>query len=408
MTTNLTRAEREHLPDLHAALLAERHGGATAVLLTIAAVVVTALVWSMVGRLDEITTGHGRVIPVSREQVIQSIEPGVLAELLVREGDSVTRGQVLMRIDDARSGAHFREIRERVLALSAQAARLTAEAEQRTPDFPAEVASHPELVGRELAAFAARRRALDEAVAALEASLRLGERERAITEPMARRGLVSEVELLRLNRQLTDLRGQLAERRNRYVAEANTELVRVAAELQQVREVMAGREDSLTRMTIRAPMAGIVKNVRLTTIGGVIQPGQDLLEIVPSEDSLLIEAYIRPSDVAFIRPGLPATVKLTAYDFASYGGLTGIIEHLSPDAMRDERMQGRTRNPVALEESFYRLLVRTDRAHLEHRGDLLPIIPGMTATVEIRTGEKTVFEYLVRPMRRVGEALRER
>jgi len=223
-----------------------------------------------------------------------------------------------------------------------------------------------------------------------------------------RRGLISEVDLLRLNRQLTDLRGQLAERRNRYVADANTELVRVAAELQQAREVMAGREDSLSRMTIRAPMTGIVKNVRLTTLGGVIQPGQDLLEIVPSEDSLLIEAFIRPADVAFLRPGLPATVKLSAYDFASYGGLTAVIQHLSPDAMRDERAQGRTRNPVALDESFYRLLVRTDRAHLEHRGEILPIIPGMTATVEIRTGEKTVFEYLVRPMLRVREAMRER
>jgi adhesin transport system membrane fusion protein len=217
---------------------------------------------------------------------------------------------------------------------------------------------------------------------------------------MSERGLVPEVEVLRLRRQISDTQMQMADRVNRYRADAGTELMRVESELAQVQEVTAGRRDAMERTVLRAPVRGTVKNMQITTIGGVIQPGADVLDIVPLEDELLIEARIRPSDVAFLRPGLRATVKLGAYNYLVYGALQGRVESISPDTMR-ERGQPE-------QEPYYRVLVRTDRAALKHDGELLPTIAGMTATVEILTGKRTLFDYFVRPVLKMEEAFRER
>ena len=394
-----------------------------------------ALAWAATFRLDEITRAQGRVIPASREQVVQSLDAGVLRELLVREGDAVEAGQVLLRIDDARAGPVFREARQKTLALAAQAARLRAEVHGGTPDFPRELQGARELVQRERQAWSTRRQALDEQVRALRASLAQTEnsvravqasqtatqREIEMTQPLVRQGVISEVELLRLqrqqadlNRQLADLgrqqadlQGQIVERRNRFLTEASNELSKVESELAQTRENASAREDTLRRTVIRAPMKGVVKNVQLTTVGGVIQPGQNLLEIVPVHDEMLVEAYVRPAEVAFLRPGLAATVKLTAYDFNRYGGLAGVLEHLSPDTLKDERNR-RSGSLPELEEGYYRLLVRIREPDLVRAGLRLQPLPGMTAVVEIRTGDKTVLEYLFRPLQGVSQALRER
>ena len=201
--------------------------------------------------------------------------------------------------------------------------------------------------------------------------------------------------------------GQRAERQNRYLTDANNELVRVASELSQTKESATAREDAFRRTTIKSPMKGVVKNVQITTVGGVVQAGQSILEIVPTEDEMLVEAYVKPAEVAFLKVGQAAVVKLTAYDFNKYGGLEGVLEHLSPDTLRDEK-QRKPGNAVVLEEGLYRIIIRVKpSAELRHGLRLTPS-PGMTATVEIRTGYKTVLEYIFRPLQNVSQALRER
>lgn len=366
-----------------------------------------ALVWASLFELDEITRGQGKVIPSSREQVIQSLDSGVLSEMFVREGSVVEKDQVLLRIDDARSGAVFREAQEKFLSLSALASRLKAEAYGTALVFSPALNDHPALMQQELQAFNARKRALTQSLQALDSSLAAISRELTITEPMVRQGVMSEVELLRLQRQQSELMGQRAERQNRYLTDANNELTRVASELSQTKENALAREDAFLRTTIRSPMKGVVKNVQITTVGGVVQAGQPILEIVPTEDEMLVEAYVKPSEVAFLKIGQPVVVKLTAFDFNKYGGLDGILEHLSPDTLQNEK-QRRPGNPVELEEGLFRILVRVKDATQERNGRLLIPTPGMTATVEIQTGYKTVLEYIFRPLQNVSQALRER
>ncbi len=371
------------------------------------ATVLIALLWAGFFELDEITRAQGKVIPSSREQVIQSLDAGVLSELLVREGSLVEKDQILLRIDDARSGAVYREAQEKYLALLAMASRLRAEAYGASLNFPPELQGEPALIRQETQAYSARRRALDESLRALDISIAALRRELTITEPLVAEGVMSEVELLRLRRQQSDLMGQRAERLNRYITDANNELVRVNSELSQTKENASAREDAFRRTTLRSPMKGVVKNVQVTTVGGVIQAGQPILEIVPTEDEMLVEAYVKPADVAFLKVGQPATVKLTAYDFNKYGGLDGVVDYISPDTLRDER-QKRPGTPVELEEGLYRILVRIQNAREVRHGMRLEPTPGMTAMVDIRTGHKTVLEYIFRPLQSVSMALRER
>lgn len=357
----------------------------------------------------EITRGQGKVIPSSREQVIQSLDSGVLREMMVREGDVVERDQVLLQMDDARSGAGYREANEKYLALVALAARLRAEAYNGALTFPDELKAEPQLIRQETQAFNARKMALHESLQALDASLAAVTRELALTTPLVKDGVMSEVELLRLKRQQADLMGQRAERKNRYITDANNELTRVSSELSQTKENASAREDAYLHTTIKSPMKGVVKNVQVTTVGGVIQAGQAILEIVPTEDEMLVEAYVKPSEVAFLKVGQKAVVKLTSYDFNKYGGLEGELEHLSPDTLKDDRQQRRPgASPVDLEEGFYRILVRIKDSNRVRKGLKIDPTPGMTAMVEIRTGQKTVLEYLFRPLQNVSQALRER
>jgi adhesin transport system membrane fusion protein len=368
---------------------------------------VVSLAWASYFQLDEITRGQGKVIPSSREQVIQSLDSGVLSELLVREGSLVEKDQILLQIDAARSGAVYREAQEKYLALTALNARLRAEAYGTPLNFPSVLKAEPSLIQQETQGYNARRRALSESIRALDASLAAVTRELALTEPLVKNGVMSEVEVLRLRRQQADLMGQKAEKQNRYITDANNELVRVSSELSQTKENASAREDAFKKATVRSPVKGVVKNVQVTTVGGVIQAGQPILEIVPTEDEMLVEAYVKPADVAFLKVGQKAVVKLSSYDFNKYGGLDGVLEHLSPDTMRDEK-QRKPGNPIELEEGLYRILVRIKDSQRERHGRVIEPTPGMTATVEIRTGQKTVLEYLFRPLQNVSQALRER
>ena len=397
------------LVDLQAAMHHERRWGAQLVVLFLLAMMVAFAVWAANSQLEEITKGTGRVIPSSREQVIQSLDAGTLAEMRVKEGDVVQKDDVLLRLDKTRSSAVYREGLSKSEALIATAARLRAESFGTALTFPSSPKLPDELIARERAAFAARVGMLNESIQGLKTSKALLEKEVAITEPMVKEGVMSEVELLRMKRQVSDLTLQMNERTNKFRSDANTDLLRVESEASQVRENLVGRDDAVKRTEIRAPLRGIVKNIRINTIGGVVAAGQDILEIVPLDETLLIETYIRPADVAFIRPGLAAVVKHNAYDFAVYGGMDGQVELISPDTMRDDKRSVNSSLNLNPDESYYRVLVRTTGNSLkDKKGNVLPIIPGMTATVDIKTGEKTILEYLLKPIVKLQQAFRER
>ena len=363
-------------------------------------ILVSLIVWSRYANIEQITKGIGEVVPSSRVQVIQSLEGGILSELKVREGMVVEQGEALVVIDPTRAESSYSEMNKRRLALLASAARLHAESLGREPNFPPEVIKDNELLASEQSTFDSRRHALRQSVDSLRGSTRLISDELAITDPMVAKGLVPEVEALRLRRQLNEMTLQINDRSNRYRTDAGTELLKVQAELAQVEEVTGARKDMMNRTILKAPMRGTVKNIRSNTLGGVIQPGADILEIVPLEGQLRVEAKVSPADVAFLRPGIRAVVKLTAYDYVIYGTLEGEVELISPDTLRDEKR--------ANDQPFYRVLVRTKNASLTKDGKILPIIPGMQATVDIITGERTVWQYFMKPVLRVQEAFREK
>jgi membrane fusion protein, adhesin transport system len=394
----IARGESAYMPDVKAAAVLDANPWAGITLLLLLVLMASGYWWASQAVVDEVTRGNGRVIASSREQIIQSLEGGILAELRVREGDVVEKDQVLLRIDDTRVGASFRETNSRITALRAANARLRAEATGGTLAFPADVRADQIRVETEL--YNSRQQQLDESVAALKRSYQLADDELKMTAPLVQKGVVSEVELLRLQRQVNELRSNLQDRTNKFKADARSELAKNEAELSAISEGNTARADQVKRTVIRAPMRGTVKNIRLNTLGGVVQPGVDIMEIVPLEDQLLIEARIKPSDVAFLRPGLPATVKITAYDYSIYGGLEATLEQISPDTIRDEKKP---------DESYYRIQVRTAKSSLDGKSGPLPIIPGMTATVEILTGHKTVLDYLLKPILKTRDnALRER
>ena len=404
---NVKSKDLHLINDLNAALQKEKHSGQFWVIILFFIFLVVFVMWAYNSPIEEVTRGQGNVIPSSREQVVQSLDPGIITEILVKEGDIVEKGQVLLKLDDTRSSAVLRESEAKVQNLEAMIARLKAEAYGKELSFPKNVSN--ELRQREHAAYVARRRAVTDAVSSLTASKAALDKEIEITAPMVAQGVVSEVELLRMRRQSSELTLQITERRNRYMADANNELVQAESELAQAKENMAMRADPVDRSQIRAPMRGIVKDIQINTVGGVVNVGQDIMQIVPLDDKLLVEAYIRPQDVAFIRPGLPAVVKVSAYDYSIYGGLNGKVTLISPDTVSNS-MQNRA-NDLKLDPNqvYYRILVQTTSNSLKDKnGKEMPIIPGMVATVDVKTGEKTVFQYLIKPITRMKQALSER
>lgn len=391
--------------DLESVMRKERSNLLFLPIIFLALLLTIFIVWAYNSNLEEIIRGQGTIIPSSREQVIQSIDPGNIQEMYVKEGDIVEKGQILLKLDDARSMALLRESQARVQNLEAISARLQGESRNEVPDFSK--ITDQELVVRESNAYNAKKTQRDQAIAGLRQSKGLLDREIAITKPLAKEGLVSNVEILRMERQSVELATQINERMNNYLAEANAELVKVESELDQAEETMSMREDPVTRSEIRAPVHGIVKNIKINTIGGVVNTGQDILEIIPLDDKLMVEAYIRPQDVAFLRPGMPVVVKVTAYDYAIYGGLNGVVKLISPDTLSNDNRRSELKlNP---DETFYRILVETDTNYLlDKNNHKMEIIPGMVASVDIKTGEKSVFDYLIKPITRMKQAMTER
>lgn len=367
------------------------------------AMLVLFLGWAWFFPLVEVSNGQGTVVPSSREQVIQSLDGGIVAGIEVREGDIVEADEVLARLDPTRSASNVEEAAAKYHASIAAAARLRAElADADAVDFPEALAAEEfaQLRANELALFRSRRMSLDEALSGLTEGLELTRQELDIVEKLQSSGAASRVEVIRLRREAVQTELEIARLRADTRVQIGEELQHVNAEAEVQASIMRGRSDHLDRLVFRAPMRGIVKDIAVTTIGGVVSPGGQLMTIVPMDDQLLVEARISPRDIAFIHPGQEAQVKVSAYDYAIFGGLSGEVVTISPNTVRDE---------VKPDQVYYRVYIRTREDYLTNTaGTRFPIVPGMIATVDIRTGEKTVWQYLIKPFNRAQEALRER
>jgi len=357
-------------------------------------------VWAYFAQLDEVATGSGRVVPTSREQMIQSLEGGILSKIEVKQDDLVEPGQVLAQLDPTRSASEVEESSAQYRAAQARLARLEAEVAQRPLVFPDSLDDFPDLRAAETRLYETRRQSLAQSLALVDESLALIGDELRIAESLVEVGAASNVEVLRLRRQQSELALQKSDIRSEYMVQSREELTQTRKEMESLSPVVRGRSFSLDNMTLRSPVRGIVKSVEVSTIGGVVPPGGEIMTIIPLDDQLLIEARISPRDIAFIHPGQRATVKITAYDYAIYGGLEGKVTTISPDTIQDE---------VQPEVFYYRVFVRTDSDALKNdAGETFSIVPGMVATVDIHTGRKSVLQYLMKPLNRASEALRER
>ncbi len=403
-----------------------------------AGLMVTFLIWAHFAVLDEVKRGNGRVVPSQQTQVVQSLEGGIISELLIQEGSIVDKDQPLARIEDTTFASQFGEIRERRGAAAARVARLQAETlGQKTVAFSDElIKTAPRAVETERSVFDAHMRkiAQDTDVIAQQESekqkeieearasetrfsetLVLLNRETELTRKLYQQKVVPEIEMLRSDRQATDMRGQLAvvqatmvktqaavqEAHARMLnvatnfrAQAEDDLAKSRGDLAVLDENIKSAQDRVRRTELRSPVHGVVNKLNVNTIGAVVAPGASLMEIVPLDDTLLVEGRIRPQDIAFIRPDHEAVVKLSAYDSSVYGSLHGKVERISADTITDEKGDKNERG-----ETFYRVMVRTEKNHLGTTEHPLPIMPGMVATVEILTGHKTVLDYLLKPAR---------
>ncbi len=429
------------ITDIRSAILVQSPKGGRLIVWFTLLLFIVIFFWLYISEIDEVTRGTGKVIPSSQIQVVQNLEGGILAETHVRLGDIVKKNQLLMRLDETRFSAPHKEARLQYLALTAKAARLKAETDHTEIQIPEEIVKEqPDIARREQQLFESRRYELKAEIEILHQQViqrkqelmelqakqlevkrtyKLLKKEIDLTQPLIAMGSVSKVQFLRLEREASTMQGTISsnklaiprvksklveaqqiikEKQLEYSNEAKKELNDVEVKLNGLSATFTALEDRLQRTSIRSPVYGTIKQILVNTVGGVIQPGMDLIEIVPLEDTLLVETKIKPSDIAFLRPDQKAMVKFTAYDFTIYGGLEAQLENISADSMTDEKGN-----------SFYLIRVRTDKNYLEGKNGEMPIIPGMITTVDIITGKKTILSYLLKPMLRAkGTALRER
>ncbi len=429
------------MPDLHSATL--RKGRRIAYVLTFTAFLFFFIfgTWASMAELDEVTRGDGTFVPAQKTQVIQNLEGGIITQIMVQEGDVVDKGDVLLRIDNSQATSTVKESKGQLLILSATVKRLTSELNDTALEYSKEeIEEAPDQVSDQTALYNARKRQQAAQVKVLENqarqrkqeisevhsrigqlknSLNLAQQERNITKPLVDKGISPRLELIRIDRQVADLSGEIKtlrvslprldgavleakQRIDEMVlttkAEISDELNRSRTEMKSIRERITAGVDTVQRTDIRSPVRGTIKELKRNTVGGVIRGGEDIVEIVPLDDTLIVEAKIRPSDRAFLRSGQKATIKVTAYDFSIYGGLEGKLERISASTIKDE--EG---------ESFYRVYLRTADNKIISKGKELEIIPGMTANVEILTGKKTVMDYLLKPILKARDsALREK
>lgn len=372
-------------------LLAVTHPVYRPLLWLLLACILIAIAWAAWAEIDEVTRGDGRVVPYSRIQKIQSLEGGILDRLLVKEGDLVEVGQPLVRLDETRFLTNVQESTNQADGLRAAIARLDAEVlGKERIEFGPGVDPDSPLARSERELFKSRRGKLLENTRSIQAQIRLAQSQLDLVRPLVAKRAVSQMEALKLSQDIATLNGKFTELKNTYFQDAYTERSQRKAELSTLEPIIQQRQDQLRRTEILSPVRGRVNTVLINTRGGVIQPGEAIMEVIPVEERLLVEARIKPRDVAFLVPGMPAKVKITAYDFSIYGDLKGTLEQISADTIEEDTPRGK--------ESYYQVLIKTDGSQLKKGDEVLPIIPGMVAEVDILSGKRTVLNYLIRPL----------
>ncbi|WP_418758559.1 HlyD family type I secretion periplasmic adaptor subunit [Erwinia aphidicola] len=372
----------------------------TVLVWSLALMLLSFVLWANFYTLDEVTTGTGKVIPSSHEQIVQSLEGGIVHSINVQEGEVVERGQRLAQLDRTKTESGVQESLSRLHAALATAARLTAQINDTPLVFPPELNNEPDLVKSETELYKSSRNSLEKQLSGLKQGVALIRRELAMTKPLVKQGAASDVEVLRLQRQINEMESKATDLETQYHVRAGEELAKANAEIETQRSVILGRKDSLNRLDFFSPVKGIVKNIEVNTVGGVIPPNGVLMTLVPIDDQMLVEAQISPRDVAFIHPGQKAKVKITAYDYSIYGSLDGEVTTISPDTIQDD---------VRRDVYYYRVKIKTNANYLENKHhEKFYIFPGMIATVDIKTGNKSILDYLLKPLNKMNEALRER
>lgn len=431
----------DYMSPVEAAIMAKGRRSAYVLSVAVALMFLAFFIWAALLTLDEFTRAMGQVIPSQRTQVIQNLEGGIVEEILVHENSVVEKGALLMRINNEGAVSGYRDAYGQSLELEGEIARLTAERDALEEiEFPEHLREFPNIIEGQIALHQARRASLDLELEVLRSQLLQKEqevqelktrqhsareglnisiKERELARPLVERKIYPQIDWLQLQRNIVNLQGELdsalaalpraenavqemEKRIEQRLAiqkiEVIDELNKKRIQLQSLKENLAVGEDRVSRTEVRSPVRGTVKRLMVNTVGGVIKPGEPIMEIVPLDDTLLIEAKVTPSDIAFIQPGQPARIQLTAYDPSIYGGLDGVVENVSADTITGEKG-----------ESFYRVTLRTNANHIVYRGIEMPILPGMMATVDILTGQKTVLRYLLKPIIKASQtALRER
>jgi adhesin transport system membrane fusion protein len=349
------------------------------------------LAWAAWAEIDQVSRATGQIIPAGRVQVIQSTDGGVIGEIRVREGDKVRKGQILVVLDRVKIAAAVAESRAKVASMKTVKSRIEAELFDRPLVFPEDVRDFPEFMANQHQLYQKRRQAQSADIGALRKMLGLVRKELDMNQPLLANGDVSRSEVMRLERTVAEVEGQIVNRQNKYLQDLQAEYAKVEEELVTAEQNLTQRLSSLEDTELEAPTDGIVKNIRLTTIGGVLRPSDEVLQIVPTGENLIIEAKVSPTDIAYVRIGQAATVKFDAYDSSIYGSAQGNVIYISPDTLTEQKSQG--------DQVYYRVHVSVDTKMLRPRPDeIIEIQPGMTATVEIKTGRNTVLKFLLKPI----------
>lgn len=365
------------------------------------AVIIVLITWASFAKIDQVTRAQATVIASDRTQEIQATDNGVISELLVKEGDDVKKGDLLAILEEERAKAALGNSATKVAALRARVARLEAEIFDRPLNFPEEIQKYAEYVQNQTELYNRRRQAITQDVASLQKMLELAKRELAMNEPLLAHGDVSQADVIRLRRQVADIEAQITNKRNKYFEDAQTELTKAQEELESETEQLRDRAQVLEEKRLFAPVDGKVNNIAVTTIGGVVRSGDTIMQLLPTSSDLVVEAKVRPVDIAYVKEGQTASVKLDAYDYSIFGAMNGEVIYISPDTLMEKTPQG--------DKPYYRVQIRIEGAQVAAREDEIIIKPGMTASVDIKAMERTVLSYLTKPITKtLSEGLGER
>ena len=369
---------------------------------TLFILIIPFFIWSKDAYLEQISHASGSVIASAKTQSIQTAIDGVITEVLVHEGEEVKKEQELVLLNKQQNQAAFEVINGKVAALKAALTRLKSEVYAVALKFPEELKDYPEFVTTQTELYHRRKKALNDDIAALNESLSLTQSELNLNQPLLKMGYISASEIIKLKKQIADIKGQIANKNNKYFQEAQVELTKIEEDLSTKLQELEDKKVTLEHSVIYAPMDAIVKNILITTKGAKVRPGDVILELVPSSDKLIIEAKFQPKDLSFIQIGQKAAVKLDAYDYSIYGIFHGVVKYISPDALVEKTQKG--------DELYFRVQIELDTKELNAKnGKKIEISPGMTANIDIITGERTVFEYLAKPIvKTLSESFKER